>query len=198
MGEGIRFHETEQLFIAWPLLNAILESLQVDLIMARNNSQNKGNLASVDDYIYSMALGNKTLNDMPPAGVISDSTCNIAASYGEAMQRDVKQYSREWIEEAKEAGNEYYIIAPVTDKLTIAFKSLTNLQREILRLYYWENKVWKEVKASISSDTYKSVSAIKAEREKAVNKMAVILDNSMKYETYENIMEMVDTKRKGL
>jgi hypothetical protein len=63
-----------------------------------------------------------------------------------------------------------------------------------LKLYYWENKVWKEVSKDVNS---KSISALKAERDRAIDKMAVILKNSMEYETYERIMKMVETKKEG-
>jgi hypothetical protein len=195
----IRFHETEQLFKAWPLLEAILESKKVDLLMARSKSRNKENLASDEDYIEGMVFGNKDISGVPPVGSISDTTGNIAANYSKVMRQDKTKYAEEWREFAEEVGEEYFIIAPVLDKLRIAYKNLTNMQQNILKLYYWENKVWKEVRASISTDkNYKSESALKTERDRAINKMAVILKNSMEYATYEKIMGMVETKREGL
>jgi hypothetical protein len=194
----IRFHETEQLFKAWPLLEAILESKKVDLLMARSKSRNKENLASDDDYIEGMVFGNKSVSGVPPVGSISDTTGNIAANYSKVMNHDRAKYADEWREFAEEVGEEYFIIAPVLDKLRIAYKNLTKLQQDILKLYYWENKVWKEVRASISTDrSYKSESGLKTERFRAIDKMAVILKNSMEYATYEKIMGMVETKREG-
>lgn len=195
----IRFHETEQLFKAWPLLDAILESKKVDLLMARSKSRNKENLASDTDYIEGMVFGNRPISGVPPVGSISDTTGNIAANYSKVMSQDKMKYADEWRELAEEVGGEYFVIAPVLDKLGIAFKNLSNLQQTILKLYYWDNKVWKEVRASISTDrSYKSESGLKAERGKAINKMAVILKNSMEYETYKRIMQMVETKKEGL
>jgi transcription termination factor NusB len=191
----IRFHETEQLFKAWPILEAIMESKKVDLFMARNMSRNKENLASDDDYIEGMVFGNKSLDSVPPTGKISDTTGNIAANYSKVMSQDKTKYAEEWREFAEEVGEEYFVIAPVLDKLKIAFKNLTVLQQNILKLYYWENKVWKEVSKEVAA---KSVSAIKAERNRALNKMAVILKNSMDFETYQKIMNMIETKKEGL
>lgn len=195
----IRFHETEQLFKAWPLLEAILESLKVDLIVARSRSQNKESLASAEDYIEGMVFGNKSLdNSIPTIGNISDTTGNIAANYEKIMSQDVKKYSEEWKEYAEEVGEECIIIISVLDKLNIAFRNLTKLQQEILKLFYWEGKVWKEVRASISSEkSYKSESALKIERDKAIGKMSVILKNSMDYKTYEKILQMIETKKDG-
>ena len=194
----IRFHEAELLFKAWPLLEAIMESKKVDLLMARSKSRNKDNLASTDDYILSLSYGNKPLSDTPPTGKISDTTGNIAANYSKVMSQDKARYAEEWRKFADEVGGEYFVIAPVLDKLRIAYKSLSNLQQTILKLYYWEGKVWKEVRTSISTDrSYKSESGLKMERDKAIDKMAVILKNSMEYETYEKIMKMVETKREG-
>jgi hypothetical protein len=194
----IRFHETEQLFKAWPLLEAILESLKVDLFIARSKSQNKENLASDEDYIEGMVFGNKSMSGVPPVGSISDTTGNIAANYSKVMSQDKAKYAEEWREFAEEVGEEYFIIAPVLDKLQIAFRNVTKLQQDILKFYYWENKVWKEVRASISTDkNYKSESALKTERDRAIDKMAVILKNSMNYGTYQRIMKMVETKKEG-
>jgi hypothetical protein len=197
--EYIRFHETEQLFKAWPVLEAILESKKVDLLMARSKSRNKENLASDEDYIEGMVFGNKDISGVPPVGSISDTTANIAANYSKVMRQDKAKYADEWREFAEEVGEEYFVIAPVLDKLRIAFKSLTNMQQNILKLYYWENKVWKEVRASISTDkNYKSESGLKAERDRAIDKMAVILKNSMEYAAYDKIMGMVETRKEGL
>ena len=192
----IRFHEAEQLFKAWPLLEAILESLKVDWLIAQSRSKNKEKLASEEDYIQSMVFGNKSLDSIPPKGKVSDTTGNIAANYEKIMSQDVKRYSEEWKEYAEEVGEECIIIISVLDKLNIAFRNLTKLQQDILRLFYWEGKVWKEVRASINTNrNYKSESALKAERDRAINKMAVILSNSMGYETYERIMKMVESKK---
>lgn len=193
----IRFHEAEQLFKAWPLLEAILESLKVDWIIAQNKAKNKEKLASEEDYIQSMVFGNKSLdNSVPTIGNISDTTGNIAANYEKIMSQDVKKYSEEWKEYAEEVGEECIIIISVLDKLNIAFRNLTKLQQDILRLFYWEGKYWKEVKACVNTDkNYKSESALKTERDRAIDKMAVILSNSMDYKIYERIMQMVESKK---
>jgi iron uptake system EfeUOB component EfeO/EfeM len=183
----IRYHETELLFKSWPLLEAILESKKVDLLMARSKSRSKEELATEADYIEGLVFGSDKS--------ISDSTGTIAANYRKVMSQDRKSFSDEWREFAEEVGEEYFVIAPVLDKLKIAFKNLTVLQQNILKLYYWENKVWKEVSKEVAA---KSVSAIKAERDRALNKMAVILKNSMDYETYQKIMDMVETKKEAL
>jgi hypothetical protein len=194
----IRFHETEQLFKAWPLLEAILESLKVDLLVARSKSQNKENLASDADYIEGMVFGNKEISGVPPVGSISDTTGNIAVNYSKVMCNDKRAYAAEWREFAEEVGEEYFIIVPILDKLSIAFRNLTKLQQDILKMYYWENKVWKEVRASISADkNYKSESGLKTERDRAIDKMTVILKNSMEYDAYQRIMQMVETKKEG-
>jgi len=198
LGDYIRFYETEQLFKAWPLLEAIMESKKVDLLAAWSKSHSKESLASDVDYIESMAYGNRSLDNMPPTGKITDSTGNIAANYSKVMRRDMKQYAREWQELANEAWEEYFIIVPVLDKLRIAFRNLTPLQQNVLKLYYWEGKVWKEVRISVSGgNIYKSESGLKAERVKAINKMSVILKNSMDYATYERVMGMVEMREEG-
>jgi hypothetical protein len=191
----IRYQEAELLFRAWPLLEAILESKKVDLFMAWDKSHSKENLASDEDYIEGLVFGgDKSLDSAPPTGKISDSTGNIAANYNKAMIYDKVQYRAEWREFAQEVGEEYFVIVSVIDKLKVAFKNLTVLQQNILKLYYWENKVWKEVSKDVDS---KSVSALKAERDRALNKMAVILKNSINYETYQKIMNMVETRNEG-
>ncbi len=197
--EYIRYHETEQLFKAWPLLDAILESLKVDLFMARTKSKSIGNIANDNDYIEGLIMGNKSIEGAPPTGKISDTTGNIAITYSNSINDDNIRFVEEWKEFAEEVGKDYLIIAAVSDKIGIAFCKISKLQQNILKLYYWENKVWKEVRASISDEiAYKSESAVKAERNRAIEKMAVILKNSMEYAVYEKIMHMVDEKKEGL
>lgn len=197
--EYIRYRETEQLFKAWPLLDAILESLKVDLFMARTKSKNKENIATDNDYIEGLVFGNKSIEGTPPTGKISDTTGNIAINYSKIMSQDGNRYVEEWKKFAQDVGKDYLTIAAVSDKIGIAFRSISKLQQNILKLYYWENKVWKEVRASISDEiAYKSESAVKAERDRAIDKMSVILKNSMEYEIYEKIMQMVDAKKEGL
>lgn len=197
--EYIRYHETEQLFKAWPLLDAILESLKVDLFMARTKSKSKENIATDNDYIEGLVFGNKSIEGSPPTGKISDTTGNIAITYSNTVDSDNLRFIEEWKEFAEEVGKDYLTIAAVSDKIGIAFRKVSILQQNILKLYYWENKVWKEVRASISDEiAYKSESAVKAERDRAIDKMTVILKNSMEYTTYEKIMLMVDEKKEGL
>lgn len=174
-----------------------MESLKVDLFVARSKSKNKENLASDEDYIESLSY-NKPVIELSHTGKINDTTGNIAANYSKIMSGDRVKYAEEWREFAQEVGEEYFVIAPVLDKLEIAFRNLSNLQQTVLKLYYWENKVWKEVRIIISTSVnYKSESALKTERDRAIDKMAVILSNSVEYATYERIMKMVETRKEG-
>ena len=130
----IRYHEAERLFAAWPILEDTLERL----LKSTELIDKKTLMGAADDCIYSLCIGNKALNDMPPTGQISDSTCNIAISYKKIMY-----YNQESIK--SEIDNEILELSLTIDKLNIAFRRLTPIQQTILRLLYWESKSIVEV-----------------------------------------------------
>ena len=180
MKSYIRYHEVETLYKAWPTLEGILESLCVDLKQLKSV---KG-IDTQDEYIYSLTMRARALNDTPRAGGLTDTTGNIAISYSEIMQHELKDVKHELREE-------YFVIATVLDKLVIAYKRLAPLVRAILEAYYWDNKTWDEIVSELEpKDQYISKAQAQRYRKAGMEKMRVILKVTV--EDYKIIMRLVD------
>ena len=179
----IRYHEMEKLFAVWPELNAILQGILTELAIARRL---KGSTGTDDDYIYSLCIGNKVIDNMPPSGRISDTTGNIASSYEKIMRYDRRSVSTELKGDALE-------ISLVIDKLQLASRRLNPLQRHVLELYYWDGKTWTEIVEQIKAEGgYCSKGHVQNLRRLAMSKMANII--KIPIETYEFIMGIVEEK----
>lgn len=177
-----RYHEIERLFTAWPKLEDILRNLSLDLnrIWVRNST-------GVDDeYIYSLCIGNKAIDNMPKTRRKSDSTGNIAVRYGIVMRHDRRAVKTELTGDSFE-------ISIVIDKLQLAFRRLSSLQREILALYYWEGKTLREITELIKTDQQLyGIRQVQEKRHKAIEKMKNIM--KLPIETYGRIMSMVEER----
>lgn len=186
MKNYIRYHEVEQLYTAWPTLEAILESLCVDL---RKQNTLKG-INSREGYIYALTMRSRALKDTPSAGGLTDTTGNIAISYSEIMQHELKDVKHELREE-------YFVIATVLDKLAIAYKRLTPTDRAILELYYWDNKTWDEIVSELEpKDQYISKSQAQRCRKAGIEKMKVILKVTVDdYKVIMRLVELADGQR---
>lgn len=141
--EYISYIQTENLFKSWQTLMAIKESLGAELQALRD----KDNQDDIDDYIYTQVIGNKVLTDIPPSGKISDTTGSISSSYQQVINRD----HFNTLEQIKK---EKLSIELVDDKLSIAFRRLSPMQQQLLKLFYWENKVWAEVLKELKKDKH--------------------------------------------
>lgn len=176
----IRYHETEQLYEAWPYLQDLLENLSLDIMAAKA----KGSMGTADEYIYTMVIGNKVLSDMPPTGRLSDSTENVAEKYRKVMACDRKKVN-------SEIGSDIVEVSIVISKLEIAYRRLAFIQRKVLELYYWEDHTWKEIAEILKEDKiYYSIRHIQDKRRTAIEKMTSILKITV--ETYGRVMKMVE------
>lgn len=175
----IRYHEVENLFKLQPTLEAILESISVDLVAASV----KEVTGTSEEYIYNLCIGNKELKDTPPTSKISDTTSTVAANYAKIMQQD-KNYIK------NQLGYEALEISLVIDKLNIAFRRLTPLQQTILKLYYWKELTWKEILEQIKEEgQYISLRHAQDLRKAGIEKMVNISKITIK--TYQNILTIV-------
>jgi hypothetical protein len=173
----IRYHEIEKLFSLWPMLEDILKSLSLDLFILRKTKS----IEISDEYIYSMCVGNKVLDDMPPTGKIGDSTGSIASNYSKIMRYDRKDTRIDISEEVVK-------ISLIIAKLDIAFNRLNILQKQILSLYYWDEKSWEDIVSMLN------VSKIKAQEERK-NAIEIMVDVSLiTIEAYEEVVKIVNEK----
>lgn len=174
----IRYQEVEQLFKMQPVLEAILESLKVDIANAANGVE--------DDYIYNMVIGNKTLDSIPGGGSISDSTGNTASVYMKSISRDLQSIKHE-------IKAEFALVNMTLDKLNIAIRQVDPLQQKILKMYYWEGKRWYEI-LEIAKKDKQYISKRQAQRYKriAIEKLQMIVKITL--DDYKNIIRLVDDR----
>lgn len=176
----IRYHELEILIYAQLTLESILDNLSADLtaVVSREG------IGAGDEYIYSMCIGNKVFDSMPPTGKISDSTGNIAANYEKIMWLDRKEVRIELKDEALK-------ITIVLDKLGIAFRKLNSFQRTIVELYYRYRMTWPEIIEEIKSDRrYRGNDKAKEEKRRAVDKMSRL--SRISIQEYGAVLRMVE------
>lgn len=171
--EYIRTHEVEKLFELWPYLEAIYQQIAGEKYKDTDR----------DACIYSLAIGNKPMDNMPPAGKISDPTSNIATTYFQVMVRELRFVARQ-------QKNEILLIATVIDRLEYAFHRLSFLQQKILPLYYWDKLPWKEISQQVSLEgRYISQNAAQEMRRKGIEKMATDIEMpNYKYDRLMNIL----------
>lgn len=141
--EYISYIQTENLLRAWPTIQGVKESLDLE-IQALGDGVNKD---EEGDYIYTQVIGNKVLSDIPPSGKTSDTTGNIAESYQQVMKRD-------YYNTLKAIRGDKFCIELVDDKLELAFRRLSAMQQQILRLFYLEDKVWAEVLEELKKEEH--------------------------------------------
>ncbi|MSU01899.1 hypothetical protein [Tissierella pigra] len=179
--EYIGYIQTENLIRAWPTIQGIKESLTLEL-----KALEVKNTDETDDYIFTQAIGNKVVSDIPPSGKISDTTGDIAASYLQVIDRDY--YST--LESIKK---EKFSIELVDDKLNIGFRRLSQLQQQILKLFYLENKTWAEVLEELKAEKhFLTKDQAQKYRRRSIEKMQSI--SKITVETYVSVMKLVEVE----
>lgn len=159
--EYIRSHETEKLLQIYPYMEAIKNCLKQAL--------SEG--ISKDDYIYSVAAGSKSLDGlpMPPKGTVGNPTCNIAISCTVVLERDLQEIN-------KDLSDKVLIISMAVDRISCAFRRLPSLQREVLKLHYWDKLTWKDISEKLSNNYhYISPSTAQTLKRKGIDKMTELM-----------------------
>lgn len=178
----ISYIQTETLFKAWPTIQAIKESLVLELeTLGGSLSQSE-----IDGYISSKAVGNKELTGVSISGIggKSDITGNTAISYKGIMDRDYKS-TLEAIQK------ERIHIELVDDKLDIAFRRLSPMQQQILKLFYLDSKTWAEVLDELKKDKhFVSKQQAQTQRRYAIEKMQSI--SKITVDMYQFVMKLVE------
>lgn len=178
----IRYHETETLFIKWPLLKAIRESSLLELKAVGA----KESIGTDEEYIYSLIVGNKVMNDMPFATTndISNPTEKIAINYTKIIQNNISNTEKEIKEELLQ-------LWLIDGKLDIGYKSLSPLKQKILELYYWDKHTWDETIQALKKDNnYCSKSQVQKYRKEAIEKIKRI--SKITIEMYNDIMKIIE------
>lgn len=180
--EYINYIQTENLVKHWNTLQGIRDSLKSELnSIGTNFHQNE-----IDDYVYTKVVGNKVLSDTPPSGKISDTTGNTAISYKDILDKDICE-TIECIEKEK------FRVDLVSEKLEISYQRLSKTQLQILNLFYWEHKTWKETLEELKSNQqFMSKQQAQAQRRTALYKIQKI--SKITTENYEMVMKLVEVE----
>jgi hypothetical protein len=174
----IGYQQTEELFRLCPTLEGMLESLRIDL-----NKTEQIEAIDIDDALYSGVIGNKVLTDLPrpPDGNTSDTTGNMAARYQNSYKRELLHCKYELRKDILE-------IDSMLQKINLSLKRLSKTQRDILTLYYWEQKTWGEIEKAVHLE--KRTAQIR--RTEALRKIVTIsqIDESQYKKIREKIVVM--------
>ncbi|HHX61089.1 MAG TPA: hypothetical protein GX707_10320 [Epulopiscium sp.] len=174
----ISYLQTENLLRQWPTIQGIRESLALEL----KSLQGGASLVDPNDYIHTKVIGNKVITGNSFSGGISDTTGNLATSYS-------NQIARDFSETVDCIQNEKFYIGLVDNKLDIACKRITPIQYEILKLFYWEDKVWADVLEELKKDKkFMSKKSAQDQRRDAIEKIRSISKVSVK--AYEIVMKL--------
>lgn len=177
--EYISYIQTEKLFTQWPTLKAVKESLGLELKALGNgvDKEDENNL------IYTQVIGNKVLTDTPPSGNISDTTASTSASYQQVAEREYNATLEQILKEKSS-------INLVDCKLDLAFRRLTPLQQDILKLFYWEGQTWAEVLEEIKK-THGFTTKQQAQRQRRDSLEKIQITSKVNVETYLFVMDLV-------
>lgn len=173
--------ETENLFSLLPLLEVIRENSLLELQIEKD----KQNIEN-DEYIYTLTVGNKVMNDMPYATTneISNPTENVANNYEKIMNKHTYDSRKEIIDEI-------FIINEVSGKMENALRKLSPLEQELLKLKFWQKKKWKEINDDLKEKGhYCSISG--AQKIKSDSIDMITKATRIRQETYQAILRIVE------
>lgn len=142
--ECIGYPQVETLIRRLGNLRTLLESLEVEL----TNLYLKDTefIGSKDDVLYSLAVCNKVLSDMPFGSPSpGDKVTSIIANYENNLRNEVKDIS-------KDIASEIKIIADVIKLMQRALSELNTKDKFVISSFYFEKKTWKEIGSSLGID----------------------------------------------
>jgi|GEM_PF-2333800 len=179
--EYISYIQTEKLFKAWPTIQGIKESLELELkTLTMASSEEK------DEYIYTKIVGNKVISDIPPTGKISDTTGEIATKYVSIIEQD-------YYETLETIKKDKFYIELVDDKMNIAFRRLNPTQQQLLKLFYWERKTWAEVLEELKKEKhFMSKHQAQTQRRLSLEKLQKI--SKITVDMYEYVMNLLEVE----
>lgn len=143
--EYIRTEEMKELFTMLPLLKNMRLSLGADLKRLAEYTKDED-----VDVIEGMTFNNFRLSDMPHSNTnaFHSSAEDGALNYKEVISNEAKEIRKA----CKETIKEIYYIEVIDDKIGIGLNALTELQRDVLKLKYWQNNTWNEIIEQLSRD----------------------------------------------
>lgn len=180
--EYINYIQTEELIKLWPTIQGIKESLKSEYKKVLQNTPEQ----ELNDLIYSQSIGNKALTGLPPSGNISDTTGNTALSYHQNIRNEENETINLIL-------GEQHHICLVDDKLSIAFRRLTDIQRKIINCFYIEGKTWAETLDELKKEDY-FISKQTAQRTRRDGIYKVQRIAKITRDTYLEVMKLVEVE----
>lgn len=172
----ISYKDAERLFEVWPMLKQIKQSTSTELRILEN--------ASIDEWIYSLAVGNKVIDGLPHQKTESSSTERVAINYSDIVDKNI-------IESRDDIKIEIVLLYLVDEKLKIAYDGLTQLQQKILKLFYWQKKTWAEILSQLADEEeYISKHQAQTQRKEAIQKIAIT--SRITEKVYTDVMKIID------
>lgn len=155
----IGYKQAEELLKKLPLLKALLSNMQIELRRWWGTGQN--GTFNEKDILYSLAIGNKVLSDMPRSTrAPGDKELNIILAKDRIIEEEIKGLI-----------NSINTIGEVVEKTGSALRGLPAEQQEILLQFFCEDRTWGE----IAKKMYMERDALKERKYKAINKILPIL-----------------------
>jgi hypothetical protein len=178
----ISYQEAERLFEVWPILKQIKQSSAMELKLIEGL---KNNAESVDEWIYTLSVGNKIIDGLPHPKTTSNPTERVAIEYSNAIAKDIFNSNNE-------IRVEIMLLCLIDEKLKIAFDGLTQLQQTILKLFYWQKMTWSEILSQLAEQEKEFISKRQAQmqRKDAIQKMAIT--SRITEKVYTDVMKIID------
>lgn len=176
----ISYKDAERLFEVWPMLKQIKQStvMELQLINGVNNKE------SIDEWIYTLSVGNKAIDGLPHSRTASSPTENVAINYDKNIAKDI-------LNSKDEIQLELMVLHLVDEKLKIAFDGLSELQQEILKQFYWQKKMWSEIQLHLENKRqFMSIYQAQMQRKEAITKMT--LTSRITEKVYTDVMKIID------
>lgn len=157
----IKYPQAEELLKSYRKLKSYLKILQIEL--ERLYYEGKNDDINPDDILYSLAIGNRVMTDMPHA----------MPSPGDKMTNIILAKDRINNEEIRNLIQIILTIGEVVEKTTSALTCLTTQERRIIELKYFEDMPWKDVLKGM--ETYVEDRQGRRIKREAIEKMLPLL-----------------------
>lgn len=157
----LTYPQVEELLKCYPKLKTLLKNLQVELEGLYHDKAGEG--LDPDDILYSLMIGNRVMSDMP----------FMPPSPGEKMTNIVYAKDKIINKEMKYLIQTINTIGEVVEKVANTLSCLTELEREIIDMRYFQELPWKAIVGHGS--IYLEDTQVRLTRRVAVEKICPLL-----------------------
>ena len=178
----IGYPQAEDLLRKLPRLRILLSGLENELrtLYVQGNDF----MGSKEEILYSLAICNRVLTDMPFGSPSpGDKVNNIIANYEKDLARELR-------DTGAEINDEIILVSGVIKLIQDALSNLSAEEKEILRHKYQENKTWKELVRAFNVDE----GTLKHKRRRAIEKMVEGGQLKITMEQYESCLSLLGVR----